>query len=440
MNSLLTAISLLLAVAIVAISPTSGPTAVITCAVCAAMAVFLLNRVEDHKLFLIRIFIAGLLVRMMLGALIFHFDLQRFFGGDANTYDEQGFWLVQSWFGRSSYANALELRASGWGMSYIVASIYTLTGRNPLAVQFVNAVVGAATAPLIFLCAEQLFQNIKVARMAALLVAFFPSLVLWSSQGLKDGPIIFLLALTMLATLRLREKFSAGYFIALLLAISGIFALRFYIFYMLLAAVGGGFLIGAGAQTRSLVRQFVIIIVIGLALTYLGVLRTASQQLETFGNLEAVQRSRRDMANRAESGFASELDVSTTSGAIGAVPVGMTYLLLAPFPWQVTNLRQSITLPEMLMWWAAIPLLVVGLWFTLKHRLRQASPILLFTFMLTLAYSIFQGNVGTAYRQRAQLLIFYFIFVAVGFVLLKERREAKLRSGVRGPINNYANQ
>ena len=47
--------------------------------------------------------------------------------------------------------------------------------------------------------------------------------------------------------------------------------------------------------------------------------------------------------------------------------------------------------------------------------------------MLSLAYSVFQGNVGTAYRQRAQLLVFYFIFVAVGFVLLKEKREEKVR-------------
>ena len=41
--------------------------------------------------------------------------------------------------------------------------------------------------------------------------------------------------------------------------------------------------------------------------------------------------------------------------------------------------------------------------------------------MLTLAYSLFQGNIGTAYRQRSQLLVFYFIFVATGFVLFKER-------------------
>jgi len=66
----------------------------------------------------------------------------------------------------------------------------------------------------------------------------------------------------------------------------------------------------------------------------------------------------------------------------------------------------------------------------LKYRLRQALPIILFTLMLTLAYSIFQGNVGTAYRQRSQLLIFYFIFVAVGYVLMKERREERARQAM----------
>src|SRR5258708_17352422 len=118
--------------------------------------------------------------------------------------------------------------------------------------------------------------------------------------------------------------------------------------------------------------------------------------------------------------------------------MGVLYLLFAPFLWQITSLRQSITLPEMVIWWASVPLLVLGLIFAIKYRLRMISPILIFTVMLTLAYSVFQGNVGTAYRQRAQLLVFYFIFVAVGFVLVKEKREERKRREIearRKPMN-----
>jgi hypothetical protein len=45
--------------------------------------------------------------------------------------------------------------------------------------------------------------------------------------------------------------------------------------------------------------------------------------------------------------------------------------------------------------------------------------------MLTVGYSIFQGNVGTAYRQRTQIQVFLFIFIAVGITLYLEARENK---------------
>jgi 4-amino-4-deoxy-L-arabinose transferase-like glycosyltransferase len=312
----------------------------------------------------------------------------------------------------------------GWGMLYLVGAIYAIIGRNPLAVQFVNAVLGAATAPLVYLCAQHMFRNLRVARIAAFFVVFYPSLVLWSSQGLKDAPIVFLLVAAMYATLKLGEKLNIKYFLILVASLFGILSLRFYIFYMITAAIAGAFVIGMRRfSAQSVARQAVALIAIGLALTYLGVLRTASAKLEIYGNLEAIQRSRSDLAVTATSGFSKDVDVTTTAGALTALPVGMVYLLFAPFPWQLANLRQSITLPEMLIWWASFPMLILGLWFTIRYRLRQAFPILIFTTMLTLSYSIFQGNIGTAYRQRSQLLVFYFMFVAVGIVLFKEKRE-----------------
>jgi hypothetical protein len=259
-------------------------------------------------------------------------------------------------------------------------------------------------------------------------VAFYPSLVLWSSQGLKDAPIVFLLAFSILATLKLGEKFRTLYLVALVCSLFCLLSLRFYVFYMLLVAIGGAFLIGMReVSARSFARQFVIIIVLGLSMTYLGITRYANVQLETYGGLEQVQRSRLDASRSAKSGFDKDVDVSTTSGALSTIPMGLLYLLFAPFPWQLVSLRQSITLPEMIVWWASFPMLVLGLWFSVKYRLRQISPILVFSVMLSLAYSVFQGNVGTAYRQRAQLLVFYFIFVAVGYVLMQEKREERKR-------------
>jgi hypothetical protein len=428
MNALLASLSLAVAAA-VALTIRGGSAAVLLCTACALVAGFVLSKADEgQRGFLMKVFVGGLLVRMAVGALINGFGLQDFFGGDALTYDLFGGALLEVW--RSGIQQPTELKewalAGGWGMLYLVAAIYWVVGRNMLAVQFFNAVVGAATAPVIFLCARHIFQNLRVAKLATLSVAFFPSLILWSSQGLKDGPIVFLLALAMLATLRLGERLSLKYFLVLVLAMFSILSMRFYVFYMLAAAVCGAFVIGMRpVSSQSLARQLVIVLAVGLGLTYMGVLRTASAQYEYFGSLQTVQRSRSDLAHSANTGFGQDVDVSTASGALSAVPMGMAYLLFAPFPWQLASLRQSITLPEMALWWASLPLLIMGAWFTIKFRLRQALPILLFTTMLTVAYSIFQGNVGTAYRQRSQVLVFYFIFVAVGAVLVKERQEER---------------
>jgi 4-amino-4-deoxy-L-arabinose transferase-like glycosyltransferase len=385
--------------------------------------------------FLLRLFVAALLARMIVGLAIFCFHGQEFFGGDAITYDFFGTAQLAGWGGDKylqSVANKFVRggESSGWGMVYLVAGIYGLVGRNMLAIQFVNSVFGAATAVVIFLCAQQVFQNSRVARIAGIAVAFYPSLVLWSAQGLKDGPIVFCLALAILCTLKLGEKLSPKYIVILVLTLMSLVALRFYVFYMICVAIAGAFVIGMQqVSATSFARQFSAIILLGLALTYIGVTRSATASFERYGSMEQLQRSRNDLA-RSESGFGRDVDVSSTSGAISTIPIGVLYLLFAPFPWQITSLRQSITLPEMIIWWGSFPLLVLGLWFTIKYRLRMISPILIFTVMLTLAYSVFQGNVGTAYRQRAQLLVFYFIFVAVGFVLVKEKREERKRRDI----------
>jgi hypothetical protein len=446
MNAVLTLLYLMLCVGIVIFVPPlvtpfvgdygifsafDAAKAVLLCTALATVVGYYTYKRDLDGQFLLRLFVAGLIARIVIGLAIFAFRGQDFFGGDAITYDYFGSAQFLAW-GGDKYQQLIANQfvrsgeGSGWGMVYVVAAIYSLIGRNVLAVQLVNAVFGAATAVVIYLCALQVYQNSRVARIAGIAVAFYPSLVLWSAQGLKDGPIVFCLALAILATLKLGEKLTVKYLVVLVCVLLSLIALRFYVFYMICVAIAGAFIIGMQQiSATSFARQFSAVILLGLALTYIGITRSATAQLDRYGNLQQLQASRRDLARSAESGFGRDVDVSSTSGALSAIPLGIVYLLFAPFPWQITSLRQSITLPEMLVWWASFPLLVLGLWFTIKYRLRMSSPILIFTVMLTLAYSVFQGNVGTAYRQRAQVLVFYFIFVAAGFVLVMEKREER---------------
>ena len=412
--------------------------AVLLCCALGAIAALIISRQSEGSDFLLRLFVIGVLVRMILGTVIFAFQGQEFFGGDALTYDFLGTAQVNALAGDRYYTQVVNAHlahtgGTSWGMTYLVAAIYLLIGRNLLGVQFVNAVVGAATAPVIYLCALHVFNNLRVARISALAVTFFPSLVLWSSQGLKDGPIVFFLGLSVLASLKLSRKFEVKYAMILIFSLFAVHSLRFYVFYMITVSVVGTAILGTEKITPlSFIRQFAVILLLGLALTYVGITRYATQ-LEHYSNLERIQVSRLDSAKRGQSGFGVQSDVSTSEGALSTIPIGLVYLLFAPFPWQLASLRQSITLPEMIIWWTSFPLLILGLWFSIKYRLRQISPILIFTVILSIAYAVFQGNVGNAYRQRSQLLVFYFIFVAVGYVLISEKREEAKRRRLLEP-------
>lgn len=421
---------LVIALGTVVVDFPHGVAAIALVFVVSAVSILGFRRFTEEKEFVTIIFLVALALRMAFGVFIHVFDLREFFGGDAYAYDLHGARLVDIWLGQESLSPEVAFivdtsSGAGWGMYYVTAFVYLILGRNIFAAQSFCAVIGAATAPMVFLCAKKIFNNLSVARASAVAIAVFPSFIIWSGQLLKDGLIIFLLVTSMTMVLSLQHRMNYPAIGALILALFGILTLRFYIFYMAVVAVVGSFIVGLSASSKSLLRNTVILALLGFGLIYLGVGRSADTELRVFGNLERVQSSRLDLARTAGSGFGEDTDVSTAEGALSAIPVGFAYLMLAPFPWQATNLRQAITIPEILLWWATLPFLIMGLIYTLKNKLRAAFPILIFSLLLTIAYSIFQGNVGTAYRQRTQIQVFLFILVGVGWTVYREERENK---------------
>lgn len=419
---------LVIALGSLAVPFPDGAVAVSFVGVLSAIAILIFRKYTDEKEFITTVFLVGLALRMGFGVLIHVFDLRDFFGGDARAYDQNGAALVDLWMGHAPATEVLLTQAdpasgAGWGMYYLTGFIYYVLGRNIFAAQSFCAVIGAATPPMVYFCSIKIFNNRKVAKAAAIAIAIFPSFVVWSGQLLKDGLIIFLLVLTMTMILELQERINYAAIGIIIFALFGIMSLRFYILYMVLVAIVGSFVIGAKTSNSSIMRRTAVLILLGVGLIYFGVGRNAELEIRVFGNLERIQSSRSDLARAASSGYGETNDVSTTDGAISALPVGFSYLMFAPFPWQAANLRQAITIPEVLLWWAMMPLLISGLIFAIKKRLRNAFPILIFSLMLTIAYSIFLGNVGTAYRQRTQIQVFLFILIGVGWTLFQERRE-----------------
>jgi hypothetical protein len=99
MNALLALSALAVAVSVSLLFPAEGAAAVVFCAALSALVGLLVSRHPTQARFLVHVFVAGLLVRVAVGALIFYFNLQDFFGGDAFTYDYQGLMYLEYWQG-----------------------------------------------------------------------------------------------------------------------------------------------------------------------------------------------------------------------------------------------------------------------------------------------------------------------------------------------------
>lgn len=378
---------------------------------------------QEQLIFLMNVLLASFIVRVLLASLIYGLKLEGSFGPDAYTYDSWGNVLANYWWGAGPPLDT-NLNRIGWGMPYIVAVIYSLTGQNPLAVQFISCLLGAATTVLAYFISKEIFNNNRAARYTAVFVGFFPAMIVWTSQMLKEGFIIFCLALCLLAALNLQKRFSYSWIGYLFVALSGLFILRSYIFLMAVVAIFGGFILSFRASAESLVSRFVACAVVATAFAFLGVWNISNDQIQAYGSLDKIQTSRDWASQAANSGvIKEEEDVTTTSGALSALPVGLVTLLLAPFPWQVGSLTQGLTMPEMVLWWGSLPFLVIGLFYAIKTRFRESVSILFFTLILSLTYALYQGNLGTIYRQRSQIQVFLLLFTAVGFALRAEKRE-----------------
>ncbi|QQS32207.1 MAG: hypothetical protein IPM50_11070 [Acidobacteriota bacterium] len=413
---------------LIAIPMPTGPIVLGILVALLVAASLVLSRVAPDKEWIIMILLLSVGVRIALGVVLEYFGLQGYFGSDSTLYHAVGVAVADEWSGISPDTDTLAryvnpYSGAGWGMMYLTGSIYYVFGHELFISQSVVAFFGALSAPLTYLCSYRVFNNAKSAKIASVIVAIFPPFVIWSSQLLKDGLLVFLLVLVMLLVMRLKEKIDILSVLVLLLSLVCILSLRFYIFYIVLVAIVGSFVIAYTNSTRAIARNTVIMVLLTIGLQYLGIQERAEIEVTAFADLERINISRQDLARSAESGFGEDWDVSTPAAALVTIPRAAVYLMLAPYPWHITNLRQALTLPDMMIWWAMVPFLIIGLGYAIRNRLRDAFPIMFFSLLLIIAYSIFLGNVGTAYRQRTQIQVFLVIIAAVGWTYVKEQRE-----------------
>jgi len=388
---------------------------------------------KEDRAFLIRVMVAGLLLRVGL-ALIIHLNLPVwFFAPDQVTYEDVGWRTLLYHRGVGSMPWQIQNTAEV-GYFYWNAFLFWVFGFVPLAPKLVNAFVGTASALLCYRLAGELAGR-DTARTAAVLTMFFPSLVLWSTLNLRD-PIVLLVTISLfLSVVRLRARPSGLSFFAVVLALAMLVLFRDYVAAMALFGLVGSSVISKG---RGLPLNLLFgVILFGLAVLAYQQFGLGAKWVES-ASFEAISQQRQFLATGGTA-FRPDTDISTPLRGIQFFPVGLAFFLLSPFPWQIGSALTLMTLPEQLVWYALIPSMLAGGVFLIRERYQGFGPVLLFLALTTGIYALVEGNAGTAYRHRAQVLVFFLIIASVGITLRQIRRlkaaEGKERSHARSRVD-----
>ncbi len=335
------------------------------------------------------------------------------FAPDEETYHNRGSLLARYWHGEFPMDPTASFQGEGIGYSYVVAALYFPFGELPLLPKLLNAWIGSLTVLELFRLTRLIGGSEAAALRAAKFMAFFPSMVLWSSLMIRDVWVQWLLLRLAREMAELRGRLIPSRIIS---AAVLIWLLTLFRSYLLYAAVGPFILSFMVGRSKDLVRNVFLGAAMALVLAYFGARSSdTGGKIQTFDLVELQRlRSWSSSSAVADSAFANDADVSTVGGALSLLPLGLTYFFFAPFPWQVGSIRQSLAIPETLFFYTLVPGIIAGVLYLLRKRLADSLGVLLVTMTVTFGYAIGQGNVGTLYRHKAQVTGFYYAFAAMG--------------------------
>ena len=421
------------------------------CAVFCVLGILLLTRTREHHEtvhFQVKLFLLAFVLRFAMSMALYEFGLLDVIKDEDASGWINGLWLKQVW---ERYAvgildlPAVLLEAFGLrhqGYVYMLASLFFVwdfgtPGRMVAAA--LNCFLGALTVILVYRTTRTLFDSAVAARVGWW-TTLFPSLIIWSAQTIKEPVVIFLESVALYCCVQMRRRgWSVKYALICLAAVVLLKPFRFYAM-----VITGAVAVLAAIPLSRILPTLPIRTAVGvggalLIITSLSGSGALSEEEGELVNLEYMAKYREGAARFAQSGVETNYDLKTPAGFGMATLVGAAHVLFAPFPWQWAggSLRLLLVVPEVIVWWwMFVKGVIPGLRLTLKTRYHDVEPILLFIVGFALLYGMLFGNVGLAYRQRAQLLPSFFIFAAAWFEQLRAKRAATqpaARSGTLAP-------
>lgn len=405
----------------------------------------------DKNIKLILVFMLfAFVIRLAAGILVLEYFSEKAglpsFMPDAETYYKNGKYISEYWKKDGRMTFSTDYKA----FEYYMAFIIYIFGPGRYVFLFFNAFLAALTVFLLYLISDRLFSA-KTAIIASSAYCIFPSLIFWSTQVLRVVATSFIISLMVYFVLLLKDRFKFTHIF--LLVLSAIFCYIFYwlrpILYLLLSySITLYFLVNL--SRNQWIKNLVYAIFFFSILCYfspsgagffsrlpLFVKDAFVSKMLNFSILKGnyifqIDRMKKSTV-RGKSSYSEDVRYKSAADVLRYLPKGLTFFLFAPFPWNARGFFQKATIPENIIWYALFMSVLYGI-YIFRQRWREYLPILLFLITATVGYALVDSNIGTAYRHKAALLPFYFIFGAAGIEHFVRSLKEKKKTATGGRV------
>ncbi len=335
-------------------------------------------------------------------------------GADAITFERNAWEL-----GRYGFINLLKnfTGPSPNFISWIIGIPYSLFGRSILMAQSISLLFGIGCIYLGWLIAYEIWGR-SIANKVGWTIALFPSVILYSVLILREVYIVFFLLLALYGIMSWLKTNSIKSLIVSTIGFTGsiffhggllVGALIFMAIVLFISLINlFKSFINLKINLKSLVISIVLLMVVHsyftneLSVPYLGT-------FEDSINARNIQ-NRTDVATRGTAAWPEWTTINSQSEIFYKGPLRSIYLVFAPFPWDVNELRHLIGMLDGILY-------MYLSYLTLRNiKVILNDPILRIFLILFLAYvfvfGIGVGNFGTGIRHRSKFVVILILLAA----------------------------
>lgn len=338
----------------------------------------------------------------------------------AGGSDEVSFERVAWEHAQNRLGNEVAISRGGNAFYYSIylSYIYLLVGRVPLLVQMANVLTGTLIVLFVFKCTSLISRDRVTSLFAAVIAAFFPTLILHSAVLLRETFIVLFMVASFYYFLRWYYKGSLRHTVlAVILALLAISLHSGLVLILLVYAAYFAFyrpkrrkwkFLNLKQTSMVLLATILLVITLGDKLSHyfpigIGIGSWASY-LSKF-NSHAVGSGAAYLEGYVPNNL---LDI------IVQTPVRIIYLLLTPFPWQISSPTHLVGVVDVFLYIILIILAIIGIRFMWQRDRTLCIFMLMFFFMGTIMYAWGTSNFGTAIRHRQKLVWILIITASLG--------------------------